>query len=228
MANLFIVATPIGNLSDITLRALETLKSVDLILAEDKRVATKLLNHYDIKKDILIYNQHTFKNKSKLKQILNTLIQGKNIALVTDAGTPGISDPGNELINYILNNFGSESSINMVPVPGPSALTAALSICGFNVSKFVFLGFFPKKKKLRLTRQLEISNLSFIYFDSPHRVIKNLEFLKEQLGDREVFIARELTKLHETHYHGTISRVLEELAAQSLKGEFVVVVKGNN
>ncbi len=228
MGILYVVATPIGNLSDITLRALEILKSANLILAEDKRVAIKLLDHYDIKKDILIYNQHTFKNKNKLNRILSLLQEGKDVALVSDAGTPGVSDPGNELINYIYNIFGSEQSISVIPIPGPSALTATLSVCGFKIPKFIFLGFFPKKKKLKLTRQLEISDLSFVYFDSPHRVVKNLEFLKEQLGDREIFVARELTKLHETHYRGTISRVLEELAAQPLKGEFVIIVRGNN
>jgi 16S rRNA (cytidine1402-2'-O)-methyltransferase len=245
MGNLYIIATPIGNLSDITLRGLEILKSVDLVLAEDTRVTSKLLMRYDIKKDILTYNQHTFRNKNKLNQILELLLKGKNIALVSDAGTPGISDPGNELIDFICSyssgagldfprDFVARKSrsgqsnvhqIEIIPIPGPSAVSAALSVCGFDVSRYTFIGFFPKKKKTKLIKLLTISNMPFAYFDSPHRLIKNLEYLKAELGDRRVFVGRELTKLHETLYRGKISSVLEELGKSDKRGEVVVVVE---
>lgn len=217
---LYIVATPIGNLDDITKRALSTLKKADLILAEDTRVTKKLLSHYDIEKPILSYHHHSDEN-TKLK-ILGYLIKGKDLALVTDAGTPGISDPGNELIDYLLDK---EPKINTVPIPGPSAVTTALSVSGFNVNKFVFIGFMPKKKKNKLFDWIKKGKLSFAFYESPHRVIKTLEWLKEDFSKRRVFVARELTKMHETLYRGAFDEVIEKLKEDLLKGEIVVVVE---
>ncbi len=224
---LYVVATPIGNLTDISQRALETLKSVDLILAEDTRVTKKLLSHYDIKLPTLSYHQHS--SEKRKFEILNYLLQGKNLALVTDAGTPGIADPGNELIDFILHEVGGE--IKIIPVPGPSALAATLSICGFNVNRFIFTGFLPKKRRQKLFSQVKEAKMALVFFDSPKRILKTLDVLIESFGpDRRVFIGRELTKLHETHYRGRLSEVREQLTQEgsNIKGEVVVVVKGGN
>lgn len=217
---LYIVATPIGNLDDITRRALETLENADLILAEDTRVTKKLLSHYDIEKPIMSYHHHSDDN-TKLK-ILGYLIKGKQLALCTDAGTPGISDPGNELIDYLLER---EPEINIVPIPGPSATTTALSVSGFNVNKFVFIGFMPKKKRTKLLNWIKEGKLSFSFYESPKRIIKTLEKLKEDFSDRRVFVARELTKMHETLYRGSFDEVIKQLKDDTLKGELVVVVE---
>ncbi len=222
---LYIVATPIGNLKDITFRAIETLKEVDLILAEDTRVSKRLLDFYEIKKPIISYHHHS--SDAKKGEILKYLLEGKNIGLITDAGTPGISDPGNELIDYLLTK---QPDIKVVPIPGVSAVTCALSVSGFNVNHFVFLGFLPKKKRNKLMEWIKEGKLSFAFFESPFRIVKTLDFLKEQFGaDKKIFIARELTKMHETLYRGTISDVKEELAgtetSNKVKGEIVVVVE---
>lgn len=217
---LYIVATPIGNLEDITKRALKTLKEADLILAEDTRVSGKLLKHFDIEKPILSYHQHSDDN-TRLK-ILGYLISGKKLALVTDAGTPGISDPGNELINYILER---EPEIKIVPIPGPSAIITALSASGFRADKFVFIGFLPKKKRTKLFSWLKEGKITFAFYDSPKRVLKSLEVLKEEFVDKRVFVARELTKMHETLYRGTFNEAIKSLKEDTLKGEIVVIVE---
>lgn len=240
---LYLVATPIGNLADITLRALETLKSVSLILAEDTRVTKKLLTHYRINTKVTSYHQHS--PDSKKYEVLNLLLQGQALALVTDAGTPGLSDPGNELIDFLTANCAEyrhaerlaapkgptkergpdiTQGFAIIPIPGPSALTAAVSVSGFNTNQFTFMGYFPKKKKLKFCRQIVQSQIPAIYFDSPHRLIKNLEYLLEQVGDREIVVARELTKLHETIYRGNISEVILILQTTTLKGELTVIV----
>jgi 16S rRNA (cytidine1402-2'-O)-methyltransferase len=219
---LFVVATPIGNLSDITFRAIETLKSVDIILAEDTRVTSKLLNHYDIDTDTLSYHQHSSDNK-KLK-ILNFLNQGKNLALVTDAGTPGISDPGPELINFIYTN---NPQIRFIPIPGPSSLTAAASISGFNMSHFLFIGYFPKKQKTRILKLITDATFPVVYLDSPHRLQKNLKLLLDNIGDLDILIARELTKIHEELFRGEISQSFDWLK-NSLKGEVIVIVNAHS
>jgi len=223
---LYIVATPIGNLEDITLRAIKVLSEVDIILAEDTRITKKLLassifnSQFSISK-LISYHQHS-KDRKKL-EILRYLVEGKNIALVTDAGTPGISDPGNELIDYLLDK---EPKITIVPIPGASAITTALSVSGFNVNKFIFLGFFPKKKRGKLIKLIKSTQLPVVFYESPKRIIKTLEFLKKELGgDRKVFVAREMTKLHETLYRGRIKQVLERLNEKVIKGEVVVVVE---
>jgi len=217
---LYIVATPIGNLGDISLRALEILKEVDCIFAEDTRVTKKLLNHFDIKTPLDKYNQHS-SDKTKDK-ILSFLTRGESVALVSDAGTPNVSDPGGELVDYLLER----TSLEMIPIPGVSSVSAALSVCGFDVSHHIFIGFFPKKKKDKLTNWIKESKLAFVYFDSPHRVIKNLEYLQNKLGERRVFVAREMTKLHETFYRGSFNEVLNQLREMgTIKGEITVVIE---
>ena len=216
---LYIVATPIGNLDDISLRALQTLKNVDIIYAEDTRKTSILLNHYDIVNITNSYHQHS--KDIKKNKILKHLIDGENVALVTDAGTPGISDPGNELINYLLEK---EPTIKVIPIPGPSALTASLSVSGFRADKFVFIGFLPKKKRTKLFKWLKEGRMTFAFYESPKRLLKTLEVLKEHFnGDTRVVIARELTKMHETVYRGSISEVQKVLGKP--KGEVVVIVE---
>jgi 16S rRNA (cytidine1402-2'-O)-methyltransferase len=214
---LYIVATPIGNLKDITFRAIETLKEADLILCEDTRVTRKLLDHYDIKINTMTYNQHSFDRKKD--EILNLLLQGKNIALVTDAGTPGISDPGNELIEFIL-----EGDIKIIPIPGASSLTAALSASGIKSNEFLFLGFLPKKGKAKIWEKIKVANTTTVFFESPHRIIKSLEEIKANFGDIDIFICRELTKMYETIYRGKISDVLTKLGP-NIKGELVCILE---
>lgn len=219
---LYIVATPIGNLSDISKRALETLKTVDFILVEDTRVTKKLLQKYKIQKPLLSYNQHTFNNKNKVKAIVARILSGESAALVTDAGTPGISDPGNEFIESLL----AQGNVRIIPIPGPSALATALSVCGFDVSRFSFIGFMPKKKRNKIITKLLGREEAFVYFDSPHRVIKNLELVAELGGNaRRVYVGRELTKMHEAHYRSGISDVIAQLKSSDPRGEVVVVIE---
>ena len=216
---LYIVATPIGNLDDISLRALQTLKNVDIIYAEDTRKTSILLNHYDILNTINSYHQHSSENKKDT--ILKHLIDGENVALVTDAGTPGISDPGNELINYLLEK---EPIIKVIPIPGPSALTASLSASGFRADKFVFIGFLPKKKRTKLFKWLKEGRMTFAFYESPKRLQKTLEVLREHFnGDTRVVVARELTKLHESIYRERLEDI--NVASEELKGEIVVIVE---
>jgi len=218
---LYIVATPIGNLEDMTLRAIKTLKEVDLILTEDTRVTKKLLMHYEIDRPILSYHAHS--NKNRQFEILKHLIEGENLALVTDAGTPGISDPGNELIDFLL---GVEPDIKIVSIPGTSSLTSALSICGFDVGKVTFLGFFPKKGRGRLFLTLSEAKEAQVFFESPNRLKKTLGELREHLGDnRRVFIARELTKMHEETFRGTLVEANDWAGKATLKGEIVVIIE---
>src|SRR4030066_2260030 len=202
---LHIVATPIGNLEDLTLRALRILKEADVIIAEDTRVSSKLLTHYDIDTHILSYHQHS--SEEKKYEILKLLLDGKNLALITDAGTPGISDPGNELIDFIFRN---SPDIKIIPIPGASAITSALSVSGFKTEKFVFIGFLPKKKRTKLFNWLKSGEITFAFYESPKRIVKSLSVLEENFGsDTHIFIARELTKMYETLYRGTIREVKE-------------------
>lgn len=218
---LYIVATPIGNLEDLTLRALRILKEVDVILAEDTRKTRILTMHYDIQSSIMSYFQHS--GEEKKLEILNMLLSGKNLALVTDAGTPGISDPGNELIDYLLSY---EPGIKVIPIPGASAITTAISVCGFDANKFVFLGFLPKKKKNKLFDWLKEGKLSFAFYESPNRILKTLNLIGEVFGEyKKIFIARELTKIHETLYRGSIKQVKGQLMLEKIKGEIVVVIE---
>lgn len=220
---LFLVATPIGNLGDITLRALETLKESDEILAEDTRVSSKLLNHYSIKKPISSFNAHNA--SKKVKEVSEKLLNGKNISLITDAGTPAISDPGAELVKYIFEN---NLDIKVAPIPGVSSLTAALSVAGLLKSDFVFLGFLPHKKgRETLFNEMVKNPRAVVFFESPHRLTKTLESLSKKLNlDQKVVVARELTKLHEDIRCATATKLLEHYKSNSctIRGELVIIV----
>lgn len=217
---LYVVATPIGNLEDITLRAIRILKEVDIILAEDTRKTSILLKHFDIKSNVLSYHHHS--SDTKKAEILRYLLEGKNIALVTDAGTPGISDPGNELISY-LHSFNPQ--INIIPVPGASAVTALLSVSGKNVSKFVHLGFLPKKKLKKELKWVQETKIPFVFFESPYRIAKTLDVLQEIVGEKaEVVIGRELTKVYEVIIRGTLKEVKTIVETTDRRGEYVVLV----
>lgn len=219
---LYVVGTPIGNLGDMTARGLEVLSSVDLILAEDTRVSGKLLAHFGIKTKMDSYHHHSSDDK-KLK-ILKNLIDGNSIALVTDAGTPGVSDPGNELVDWLLDK---EPKISIVPIPGASSLTSVLSIAGFRTNRFIFLGFLPKKGIANHFLEMKEIDMTFVFFESPRRLIATLNELEGILGvDTRVLVARELTKLYEEVYRGQLSEVILEIKKSDPRGEVVVVVEG--
>jgi 16S rRNA (cytidine1402-2'-O)-methyltransferase len=222
MAMLYVVATPIGNLEDITMRAINVLKNVDFILAEDTRVTRRLLERYEIAKDVISYHQHS--KLTKIDRIIGMLGEGKDVALVSDAGTPGINDPGGFLIQKVLEAL---PDTKVVPLPGPNAAIAALSISGFPADEFIYLGF-PPHKKGRQTFFKRITDLpqTLVFYESKHRIFKTLEALRDvsQIGERPMMVARELTKQFETVYRGTASAILEALKADKALGEFVVVV----
>lgn len=219
MSKLFVVATPIGNLGDITLRALETLREVDVIACEDTRVTSKLLARYEIRKELISYHQHS--DGSKVNKVINILKDGKSVALVSDAGTPGVSDPGSELLKEVYVN-----DIEVEVIPGPSAITSALSLCDFNTHEFVFYGFLPHKKG-RQTKLKEIGEecRAVVLYESVHRIKKLMDQLFELAGDRNILVARELTKKFETVYRGKISEVRDKITE---KGEFVVILEGTD
>jgi len=222
MGNLFIVATPIGNLKDISPRAIDVLKNVDLILCEDTRVTRKILDYYQIEAKTLSYHHHS--GLQKIDYILDILKEGKNLALTSDAGTPGISDPGNILVQKIVETLGGQ--VKIFPVPGASALTAAASISGFPMDKFLFLGFPPvKKKRIKFFEEVANSKYPVIFYESTYRIIKTLEELNFLINDREIVVCRELTKMFETVYRGKIGAVIEEIKKYPIKGEFTIVVK---
>ena len=223
---LYIVATPIGNLKDITLRALETLKRVDLIACEDTRITAKLLNEYGIKKSLISYHQHS--KVSKLDKIIKKLKTGEDIALVTDAGTPGVSDPGNILVQEAIME-----DIAVAPIPGASAVATIVSVAGIDLQKFVFLGFPPHKKGRETFFKKVLSyDLPVIYYDSVHRVLKNLDLLKkliegENNNQKQIILGRELTKIYEEVIRGDVDEILKYFKNNptKIKGEFVVIVK---
>ena len=241
MAILYIVSTPIGNLGDITLRAIEILKGVDFILCEDTRQTLKLLNHYNIQKPLVSYFQHS--KLAKVDYILEQLRQGKKLALVTDAGTPGISDPGNKLISSIVEKA---EKVEIISIPGPSALTAAASVSGFPMDKFLFLGFPPaKKKRKKFFEETAGSKHTVIFYESPHRILKTLKELSSLITHRKIVVCRELTKKFETIYRGEIEEIIKTLEGDepngssspspllpkcsisdknNLRGEFVVII----
>ena len=222
---LYIVATPIGNLKDITLRAIEVLKSVDFIACEDTRTSKKLLDAYDVVTKLVSYHQHS--DQGKIDFILGELTAGKNIAVITDAGTPGISDPGNQLVAEVVEKTRGE--IEIISIPGPAAVIAALAVSGFPTDKFIFLGFMPHKKgRQTFLRSIAEEKLTAVFYDSTHRVEKTLEQLTEALGTRKIVVCRELTKKFETVYRGTASEVLKKLQQDKVKGEFVLVVSGKD
>ena len=218
---LFIVATPIGNLEDITLRALRVLKEVDLILCEDTRVTKKLLDRYEIQKPLLSYHHHS--KLSRVEKIIEHLENGKNLALVSDAGTPGVSDPGNELVDRITHNI--KQKVDIIPIPGPSAISAIASIAGINMNKFYFLGFPPHKKgRETFFRQVAESKYPVIYFESPHRFLKNIELLSKFKPDAKLIVGRELTKIFEEIVRGEIGEIREKWEKEKIRGEFVIIV----
>ena len=215
---LYVVSTPIGNLSDITLRALDVLKQSDYVLCEDTRHSLKLLNFYKIKKKLVSF--HKFNETRKCKEIFDDIEGGKIISLISDAGTPLISDPGEFLVK-----LAREKKIKVIPVPGPSAVTAAISVAGFS-SKFFFFGFLSKKTKER-TQELESLckvNSSIVLYLPARDLKKSLEEFKIYFENRMIFIAREITKLHETYLSGTAEELLENIRAHDLKGEITVVI----
>ncbi len=219
LGKLYLVATPIGNLEDITLRAINVLKEVDIIAAEDTRHTLKLLNHLEIKKTMISYYKETEKIKSEI--LINELLQGKNIALVSDAGTPAISDPGEEIVREAIKN-----NLQIIPIPGACAFVNALICSGFSTREFEFVGFLSKNNKEKKEKLSELKNESrtLIFYESPHKLKNTLEIMIEILGDREIVLAKEITKIHEEFIRGTISEILSKL--DTVKGEFVIVVQG--
>ena len=221
---LYIVATPIGNLQDISKRALNTLNNVDLCAAEDTRKSKVLLNKYNLEKKLISY--HKFSEKKKLDLLISFLKEGKDLALISDSGTPLISDPG-----YLLVKRALEEQITVSPIPGPSSLISALSVSGFATDAFVFYGFAPRQIKAKelFIKSLIVDKKTSIVFESKKRIIPFLEKLSELSPDRNIFIAREMTKLHETFYKGKANHVLEELILneEQIKGEFVLIIEGN-
>lgn len=246
MPTLYIVATPIGNLEDISMRALRILGEVDFILCEDTRVTRVLLERYNIKTRTISYHQHS--GEGKVSEIIDLLAQGKNLALVSDAGTPGISDPGGKLVQAVIEKFGSEVKIESVP--GPSAVTAALSISGIPTDKFIFMGFPPHKKgRQTFIRKIAESDYPVVVYESKHRILKFLEELdkiisgvveadSDEASERvkaeeskkinltSVVVCRELSKMHETVYRGDLKTITEKIKADKndQKGEFVVII----
>ena len=213
---IYLIATPIGNLEDITYRAVKILNEVDIIAAEDTRHSLKLLNHLEISKPMISYHRHNEDTKTEV--LLNLLKEGKNIGLITDAGTPGISDPGEEIVKEAIKN-----NIEVIPIPGACALINALITSGLNTKEFSFYGFLPLDKKLRKEKMDDIKkqNKTIIFYEAPHRLEKTLKELKEIFGNINIVVAKELTKIHETFYRGTIEEVLEKMG--EIKGEFIVM-----
>lgn len=218
---LFVVATPIGNLQDITYRAMEVLKSCEVVVAEDTRQTRKLLSHLDIHAQLVSADEH--KELSAAEQVLVLLHQGRNAALVTDAGTPAISDPGAKFVAYMRKN-----GIQIVPVPGPSSVITGLSVSGLPADRFYFGGFLPAKSKERLQFLQSIQSLpnTLVFLEAPHRLVNAMEAIYSVLGDRAVFLAKELTKIHETLIFTRLSLVQEVLKEIAVKGEWVIVVEG--
>ncbi len=213
---LYLVATPIGNLGDITYRAVEILKTVDLIAAEDTRHSLKLLNYLEISKPMISYHRHN--EDTKTKELIKILKEGKNIGLITDAGTPGISDPGEEIVKEAI-----KENIEIVPIPGACALINALIASGLNTKEFAFYGFLPLDKKLRNDKleDIKIQNKTIIFYEAPHRLEKTLKEMLGIFGDIEIVIAKEITKIHEKFIRERISKILENLG--DVKGEHIIL-----
>jgi len=218
---LYIVSTPIGNLDDITFRAIETLKKVDYIACEDTEHSLKLLNHYGIKKPLISYWSE--KEKVRAEEIIEKINSGHSVALITDAGTPGISDPGTVVIRRAI-----EEGIDLIPIPGATALITALSISGLSTEEFTFIGFLPVKQTQRRKKLLEMSSekRTLVFYEAPHRILQSLDDMLEVFGDRKVCITRELTKMFEEVLRGNISEVIERLENSKIAGEYVIVVEG--
>tara|TARA_B100000941_G_scaffold88234_1_gene61111 strand:+ start:1305 stop:1997 length:693 start_codon:yes stop_codon:yes gene_type:complete len=216
--HLFVVGTPIGNLEDITLRAISTLQNVDLILAEDTRNSKKLLSAHNINTKMMSYHEHS--NETETKRIISLLLDGKNLALISDAGTPTISDPGYGLIRDCI-----KEEIKIIPIPGASAITTAMSVSGLPSDSFTFYGFLPQKKgRIKKIKELLNVDNTIILFESPFRLEKTLNQLKEYLGNRSVVIGRELTKLYEEIIRGNLDDVIKYFSKSKVKGEIVIMI----
>jgi len=217
---LYLVATPIGNLADISYRAVHILQNVDLIAAEDTRKSGILLNHYNIKNKITSY--HSYNIKRETPRLVSRLLEGESIALISDAGTPGISDPGYNLVRAC-----AEKDIRIIPIPGASALLAAITASGLRTQKFAFEGFLPQKKgrKTRLEK-LADEERTIVIYESPHRILKTVREIYEYWGDRPCVMAREITKKFEEFYRGGLPDLLQHLETKKIKGEIVLVVQG--
>ena len=216
--HLFVVGTPIGNLEDITLRAISTLQNVDLILAEDTRNSKKLLSAHNIDTKMMSYHEHS--NEKETKRIISLLLDGKNLALISDAGTPTISDPGYGLIRDCI-----KKEIKIIPIPGASAITTAMSVSGLPSDSFTFFGFLPQKKgRIKKIKDLLNVDNTIILFESPFRLEKTLNQLKEYLGNRSVVVGRELTKLYEEIIRGNLEDVIKYFSKSKVKGEIVIMI----
>lgn len=221
VGKLYLVPTPIGNLKDMTIRGVEVLTSVDIVAAEDTRQTLKLLNHFNLKKTLVSYHQHNEQGKSE--SIIDQLRDGKSVAIVTDAGTPGISDPGAVVVKKCI-----EEGIEFEVLPGATAITTALVYSGLDTTKFLFRGFLSRETKERKAVMDEIkdSKETLIFYESPHRLLSTFSFLQENLGDRNISVCRELTKIHEEIKRGKISEMIDYFSQINIKGEFVLVVEG--
>ena len=220
---LYLVPTPIGNLKDITLRALEVLQEVDIVAAEDTRQSLKLLNHFNIKKTLISYHQHNEQGKSE--NIIERIKEGKNIAIISDAGTPGISDPGSVLVLKCI-----EQNIEFQVLPGATAITTALVYSGLDTTKFIFRGFLPRENKERKPIIDDLINRTetLILYESPHRLLNTLEFLYENVGNRKISMCRELTKLYEEIIRLNLNEAIEYYRRNSPRGEYVLVIEGKS
>ncbi len=218
---LYLVATPIGNLDDITIRALNVLKEVDLIAAEDTRHTLGLLNHFEISKPLISYYKQTEKARSEI--LIEKLKEGKNIAIVSDAGTPGISDPGEEIVKVAIEN-----SIEIIPIPGACAAINALIASGLSTKEFSFIGFLSavKKEKKEKLEEIKYETRTLILYEAPHKLKGTLEMILEVLGDRKIVLARELTKIHEEFIRDKVSSILDKI--ETIKGEFVILIEGSS
>lgn len=220
--SLYLIPTPIGNFEDMTLRSIETLKMVDVLFCEDTRITKQMLNRLNINKKLISSNDH---NEDSTKNLaIKYLEEGKNIGIVTDRGTPIISDPGYKVVAEVI-----KKGYNVIPLPGANALVPALIASGLNPSPFMFYGFLNSKKS---KREKELENLkkypvTMIFYEAPHRIIEMLESIKEVFGERNISVSREITKIYEEMYRGTITQVIQELNSEEIRGEFVVVVEGN-
>lgn len=217
---IYLVATPIGNLEDITIRALNILKEVDLIAAEDTRHTLGLLNHFEISKPLISYYKQNEKSKSEM--LIQKVLEGQNIAVVSDAGTPGISDPGEEIVKVAIKN-----NIEVIPIPGACAFVNALIASGLNTREFCFVGFLSteKREKKEKLESLKYETKTLIFYEAPHKLKTTLETIYEIFGERKIVLARELTKIHEEFIRGNISEILEKV--ELIKGEFVILIEGS-
>jgi 16S rRNA (cytidine1402-2'-O)-methyltransferase len=220
---LYLVGTPLGNLEDITQRALRILNEVDLIAAEDTRHTLKLLNHFQIRKNLISYHQHN--EREKASQIIERILSGAKVALVSDAGMPGISDPGRFLVAAAI-----EQAITVVPIPGVTAVITALAASGLETASFWFAGFLPRKNSEQLAKLAEMRDFqgTLVFYEAPHRLLTTLQNIREILGDRFAVLARELTKFHEEFIRGYLSEVIQDLSTREVRGEFTLVVEGAN